>query len=128
MELARENFSSIRTCSERPKICMADATSASVYFTQMALKAWEHLLVAYLLQPGPDAASAAEEKRTYMDMMQPVLRIIFRMVPGYGAEKESTLRGPHDRHLLLSEVDISHSVFYPVSSACIGITLMLLTF
>ena len=73
---------------------------------QMALKAWEHLLVAYLPQPGPDAAHAAEE-RTYRDMIQPVLRIIFKMVPGKNdAVKESALKGPHDRHLLLSEVDV----------------------
>ena len=83
---------------------MADAAQRnSAYFMQMALKAWEHLLVAYLPQPGPDAAPAAEEQ-TYRDMIQPVLRIIFKMVPGDGATKESTLRGPHDRHLLLSEV------------------------
>ena len=72
---------------------------------QMALKAWEHLLVAYLPQPDPNAAPAAEE-RTYRDMIQPVLRIMFRMVPGDGAVKESAMKGPHDRHLLLSEVDI----------------------
>ena len=72
---------------------------------QMALKAWEHLLVAYLPQPGLAAATAAEE-RTYRDMIRPVLRIVFKMVPGDGAMKESALKGPHDRHLLLSEVDI----------------------
>ena len=88
------------------------ARDTCVYVAQMAFKAWEHLLVAYLPQPGPDAPPAPEQERIYANMIRPVLRIMFKMVPGNGVVKESTLRGPHDRHLLLSEVDMFPSALY----------------